>query len=47
MVLLNVNPLDNIHNTQKIVGVIAGGRYFSRGDLDGILNGAAAYAAAH
>jgi imidazolonepropionase-like amidohydrolase len=47
MVLLSANPLVDIHNTQRIVGVVAGGRYFSRGDLDGILNGAAAYAAAH
>jgi imidazolonepropionase-like amidohydrolase len=37
LVLLEANPLDDIHNTQKISAVVLGGRYFSRADLDGIL----------
>jgi imidazolonepropionase-like amidohydrolase len=37
MVLLDANPLDDIRNTQKIAGVIANGRYFSRADLDKML----------
>jgi hypothetical protein len=40
MVLLDANPLDDIRNTQKIAGVIANGRYLSRGQLDKILTGA-------
>ena len=38
LVLLDANPLDDIHNTQKIAGVVAGGRYFSRARLDRILS---------
>jgi imidazolonepropionase-like amidohydrolase len=34
LVLLSANPLDDIANTQKIVGVLADGRYLSRQDLD-------------
>ena len=37
LVLLDANPLDDIRNTQKIAGVVAGGRYFSRANLDRIL----------
>ena len=37
MVLLDANPLDDIRNTQKIAGVVANGRYFSRADLDQML----------
>lgn len=37
MVLLDANPLDDIRNTQKIAGVVANGRYFSRADLDKML----------
>jgi imidazolonepropionase-like amidohydrolase len=37
LVLLDANPLDDIRNTQKISGVVLGGQYFSRADLDGIL----------
>jgi len=40
MVLLDANPLEDIRNTQKISGVIANGRYFSRKDLDEMLAGA-------
>ena len=39
LVLLDANPLDDIRNTQKIAGVVANGRYFSRADLDEVLTG--------
>jgi imidazolonepropionase-like amidohydrolase len=38
LVLLDANPLDDIRNTQKISGVVAGGRYFPRAGLDRILS---------
>ncbi len=44
LVLLDANPLDDIRNTQKIAGVIANGRYFSRVDLDKMLAGVEAAA---
>jgi imidazolonepropionase-like amidohydrolase len=34
LVLLNANPLDDIHNTQKISAVVANGRFFDRVALD-------------
>jgi imidazolonepropionase-like amidohydrolase len=37
LVLLNANPLDDIHNTQKITAVIANGQLFDRATLDQIL----------
>ena len=37
LVLLDANPIDDIRNTQKISGVVANGRYFSRADLDKML----------
>ncbi len=37
LVLLRANPLDDIHNTQKIDAVIANGRLFDRAALDRIL----------
>jgi len=37
LVLLNADPLQDIANTQKIESVMAGGRYLSRNDLDGML----------
>lgn len=37
LVLLDANPIDDIRNTQKIAGVVANGRYFSRTDLDKML----------
>src|SRR5215469_8757009 len=37
LVLLSANPLDDIHNTQKITAVIANGRIFDRAALDQIL----------
>ena len=36
LVLLEANPLDDIANTQRIYGVVANGRYFSRGELDAL-----------
>ena len=46
LVLLDGNPLDEIRNTQKIAGVVANGRYFSRADLDKLLAGVEAAAGA-
>jgi imidazolonepropionase-like amidohydrolase len=37
MILLDANPLDDIRNTQKIAAVMMNGRYFSRGDLQKLL----------
>ena len=37
LVLLDANPLEDIRNTQKIAGVVANGRYFSRAELDTLL----------
>ena len=37
LVLLDANPLDDIHNTQKIAAVIVGGRLLRRADLDALL----------
>ena len=36
-VVLNANPLDDIHNTQKIDAVIMRGRYYSRKELNAML----------
>jgi imidazolonepropionase-like amidohydrolase len=38
LVLLDANPLDDIHNTQKIRAVVLAGRYLSRGQLDAMLH---------
>jgi imidazolonepropionase-like amidohydrolase len=38
LVLLDANPLDDIHNTQKIQAVVLAGRFFSRKDLDDMLH---------
>ena len=46
LVLLDANPLVDIENTRRIQGVVLAGRYFSRRDLDQMLNRAAAAAAA-
>lgn len=46
LVLLDANPLDSIDNTRAIRGVLLAGRYFSRADLDEMLRGVAAAAAA-
>lgn len=40
LVLLEANPLADIHNTTRIRAVVLNGRYFSRADLDGLLAGA-------
>jgi hypothetical protein len=40
-VLLDANPLDDIHNTTKIDAVIVRGRYLDRAALDSILANAA------
>ncbi len=37
MVLLDANPLDNIRNVRQVQAVFSHGRYFSRKDLDAIL----------
>lgn len=37
LVLLDANPLEDIGNLDKISGVVAAGRYFSRRDLDEML----------
>lgn len=39
LVVLNANPLDDIHNTQKIQAVVLAGKYFSRRQLDDLLRG--------
>ena len=38
LVLLDANPLEKISNTKKIRAVVLGGRYFSRVDLNGLLD---------
>jgi hypothetical protein len=42
LVLLDADPLKNIHNTQKVRSVVMRGRFFSRSDLDTMLTRAAA-----
>ena len=37
LVLLDANPLDDIHNTQKINAVVANGKYLPRSNLDKLL----------
>jgi imidazolonepropionase-like amidohydrolase len=46
LVLLDANPLEDIGNTKKIGAVVLAGRYFSRADLDDMLNQVAIAAAA-
>jgi imidazolonepropionase-like amidohydrolase len=46
LVLLDANPLDDIHNTQKINAVVVAGRFFSRKQLDEMLQRVQAAAAA-
>jgi hypothetical protein len=46
LVLLDANPLEDIQNTQKISGVVMRGRYYSRQDLDAMLERAAAISSA-
>jgi imidazolonepropionase-like amidohydrolase len=40
LVLLDADPLQDIHNTQKIRAVVLRGHYFSRADLDAMLEAA-------
>ena len=37
LVFLDANPLDDIRNTQKVAAVILNGRYFSKADLQKLL----------
>jgi imidazolonepropionase-like amidohydrolase len=37
LVLLDANPLENIHNTTRIRAVIVNGNYFDRAQLDRLL----------
>jgi adenine deaminase len=41
LVLLEENPLEDISNTQQIAGVMVRGRYYSRADLDLMLDAVA------
>ncbi len=41
LVLLDADPLTDIHNTQKIEAVVVRGRYYTRADLDKLLASAA------
>ncbi len=45
MVLLDADPLADIQNTQKINAVVSRGRYYSRQDLDAVLERTAALSA--
>jgi len=47
LVLLDANPLQDIHNTRKISAVILNGRLLDRADLDKMLNQIADYAKSH
>jgi imidazolonepropionase-like amidohydrolase len=47
LVLLDANPLEDIHNTRRIAAVVSNGRYFSRERLDRILVDIEAYARTH
>jgi imidazolonepropionase-like amidohydrolase len=47
LVLLDANPLEDIHNTRRIAAVVSNGRYFSRERLDRILADIEAYARTH
>jgi hypothetical protein len=38
MVLIRGNPLEDIRNAQQIESVLLRGQYFSRSDLDRLLN---------
>ena len=47
LVLLDANPLDDIHNTEKINAVVLNGRLLNRADLDALLKKAEQFAATH
>jgi imidazolonepropionase-like amidohydrolase len=44
LIVLDANPLINIENTRKISGVIVGGKYLNRSDIDQLLKTAEAQA---
>jgi hypothetical protein len=44
LVLLDANPIEDIHNTQKIRAVVFSGKLFDRSDLDTLLAGVEQYA---
>jgi imidazolonepropionase-like amidohydrolase len=46
LVVLEASPLENIANTQRVAGVVRGGRYLDRAELDKILADAKVAAAA-
>jgi len=46
-VLLDANPLDDIHDTQKIHAVLLNGKLFDRNDLDALLSAVQEFAASH
>jgi imidazolonepropionase-like amidohydrolase len=47
LVLLDADPLQDIHNTQQIRAVILNGKLLERNELDALLNSAANFAANH
>jgi len=47
LVLLDANPLEDIHNTQRIRAVIVNGRLLERSKLDSLLAGVEKFASAH
>jgi amidohydrolase family protein len=47
LVLLDANPLDDIHNTQKIRAVFVRGKLLERGELDSLLTDAERFAIAN
>jgi imidazolonepropionase-like amidohydrolase len=47
LVLLDANPLDDIHNTQTINAVVLNGKLFERADLDALLEQVQQFAASH
>jgi imidazolonepropionase-like amidohydrolase len=40
LVILDANPIASVRNLHRISGVVRGGVYYSRSDLDGIIRGA-------
>jgi imidazolonepropionase-like amidohydrolase len=47
LVLLDANPLEDIHNTSKIRAVVLNGKLLDRHDLDALLAGVEQFAASH
>jgi imidazolonepropionase-like amidohydrolase len=47
LVLLDANPLDDIHNTEKIRAVVVNGKLLERSDLDALLAEVDRYASSH